>query len=131
MKYDIMRYSSHSLIAMGTIVLYDVFVDKRSLTESFTQNDAITVGLSTLAVELLYDVLSGLLPYLYENNVFVMIGRPLLTGIVYSYMYDWMMREKFEGYRTNMDAFYIGAVGSLFIRYIEAPVLSLLGVNSY
>jgi hypothetical protein len=36
MKYDIMRYSSHSLIAMGTIVLYDVFVDKRSLTESFT-----------------------------------------------------------------------------------------------
>ena len=131
MKYDIMRYSSHSLIAMGTIVLYDVFVDKRSLTESFTQNDAITVGLSTLAVELLYDVLSGLLPYLYENNVFVMIGRPLLTGIVYSYMYDWMMREKFEGYRTNMDAFYIGAVGCLFIRYIEAPVLSLLGVNSY
>ena len=126
-----MRYSSHSLVAMGTIVLYDIFVDKRSLTESFTQNDAITVGLSTLAVELLYDVLSGLLPYLYENNVFVMIGRPLLTGIVYSYMYDFMMREKFEGYRSNMDAFYIGAVGCLFIRYIEAPVLSLLGVNSY
>ena len=131
MKYDIMRYSSHSLVAMGTIVLYDVFVDKRSLTESFTQNDAITVGLSTLAVELLYDVLSGLLPYLYENNVFVMIARPLLTGIVYSYMYDWMMREKFEGYRDNMENFYVGAVGCLFVRYVEAPVLSLLGVNSY
>ena len=126
-----MKYTSHSLVAMGTIVLYDVFVDKRSLTESFTQNDAITVGLSTLAVELLYDVLSGLLPYLYENNVFVMIARPLLTGIVYSYMYDWMMREKFEGYRDNMENFYVGAVGCLFVRYVEAPVLSLLGVNSY
>ena len=131
MKYDIMRYSSHSLVAMGSIVLYDVFVDKRSLSESFTQNDAITVGLSTLAVELLYDVLSGLLPYLYENNAFVMIARPLLTGIVYSYLYDFMMKEKFEGYRDNMEAFYIGAVGCLFVRYVEAPVLSLLGVNSY
>ncbi len=35
-KYNLIRYSTHSLVAMGSIVLYDVFVDKRSLTESFT-----------------------------------------------------------------------------------------------
>jgi hypothetical protein len=35
-RYNLMKYSSHSLVAMGSIVLYDVFVDKRSLTESFT-----------------------------------------------------------------------------------------------
>jgi hypothetical protein len=36
MNFDIMRYSSHSLVAMGSIVLYDVFVDGRSFTEGFT-----------------------------------------------------------------------------------------------
>jgi hypothetical protein len=60
-----------------------------------------------------------------------MVSRPLLTGLVYSYMYDFMMKEKFEGYRSNMDAFYIGSVGCLFVRYIEAPVISLLGFNVY
>ena len=126
-----MKYSSHSLVAMGSIVLYDVFVDKRSLTESFTQNDALTIGISTLATNLLLDVVSGLVPYLNENNALGMVSRPLLTGLVYSYMYDFMMKEKFEGYRSNMDAFYIGSVGCLFVRYIEAPVISLLGFNVY
>ena len=131
LRYDIMKYSTHSLVAMGSIVLYDVFVDKRSLTESFTQSDAITIGLSTLATNLLFDVVSGLVPYLNENGAFGMVSRPLLTGLVYSYMYEWMMSSKYDGYRNNMEAFYIGSVGCLFVRYIEAPVISLLGFNVY
>lgn len=131
MKYDIMRYSSHSLVAMGSLVLYDVFVDGRGFTEGFTMDDAITIGVSTLATNLLYDVLSGLLPYLYENNVFGMISRPILTGLVYMYMYDWMMSNKYSGYRENTKTFYIGAVGCLLVRYIESPVLSLFGMNVY
>jgi len=60
-----------------------------------------------------------------------MVSRPLLTGLVYMYMYELMMSNRYDGYRNNMDAFYIGAVGCLFVRYIEAPVLSLLGMNVY
>ena len=131
-QYDLMKYSSHSLVAMGSIVLYDVFVDGRSLTEGFTQNDAITIGLSTLATNVIFDVVSGLVPYLNENSTIGMISRPLLTGLVYSYMYEYMMSDRYEGYRTNMQVFYIGAIGCLFVRYVEAPVLSLLlNVKSY
>jgi len=61
-----------------------------------------------------------------------MISRPLLTGLVYSYMYEYIMSERYDGYRSNMQVFYIGAIGCLFVRYIEAPVLSLLfGMKSY
>ena len=61
-----------------------------------------------------------------------MVSRPLLTGLVYMYMYDWMMSERYEGYRAKSQVFYIGAIGCLFVRYIEAPVLSLLlNVKSY
>ena len=60
-----------------------------------------------------------------------MVSRPLLTGIVYSYMYDWMLTDKFEGYRSNMQTFYVGAVGCLLLRYIEIPVMSLLGMKTY
>ncbi len=132
MNFDIMRYSSHSLVAMGSIVLYDVFVDGRSFTEGFTQNDAITIGLSTLATNVIFDVVSGLVPYLNENSAVGMVSRPLLTGLVYMYMYDYMMSERYEGYRNKSQVFYIGAIGCLFVRYIEAPVLSLLlNVKSY
>lgn len=131
-NYDLMKYSTHSLVAMGSIVLYDVFVDGRSLTEGFTQNDAITIGLSTLATNVIFDVVSGVIPYLNENSTVGMISRPLLTGLVYSYMYEYLMSERYSGYRQNSQVFYIGAVGCLFVRYIEAPVLSLLfGMKSY
>jgi hypothetical protein len=61
-----------------------------------------------------------------------MVSRPLLTGLVYMYMYDYMMSERYEGYRNKSQVFYIGAIGCLFVRYIEAPVLSLLlNVKSY
>ena len=117
--YDLLKYSTHSLIAVGAVVLFDVFVDGRSFSESFVMDDALTAGVSTLAVSYVYDIVTGLLPYLSENNSLSMISRPLLSGLVYMMMYDYFMMNKYESYRDNSKAFYIGAAGCFVLNYIN------------
>ena len=42
-----------------------------------------------------------------------------------------MTNRRYPGMRDPTSAFLVGSVGSLLVKYIESPVLSLLGLQSY
>ena len=129
-RYDFMKYSSKALITFGAIAAYDVFIDGRSFTDTYTLRDAGVAAVSSVASEITYDVVSNLLPYLNEGSLGGLIAKPLLDGIIYSYLYNTMINPQFQYYRDSYKAFYIGAVGNLLIGYIENPIMSLFG-NMY
>lgn len=126
-----MKYATHSAIAATGIALFDVFVDGRSFSESFVRDDAMTAAVAILTSSFVFDVVSGLLPYLHDNNSLSMISKPLLVGLVYMMLYDYFMMNRYNNYRENSKAFYIGAIGSLLLNYINSPLLSLFGIQSY
>lgn len=131
-SYDLIKYSSHALVAVAGIVVYDIAIDGRSLTDQYTMDDALAFGLSSIASSFVYDVVSGLLPYLYENNMVGMIAKPLLNGLVYMWIYNYMLQSKYEFQRDNKTAFYIGAFGNVLLGYVNNPVLSLFtGMRNY
>ena len=63
-SFDIMKYSSHALISYGGMIAYDVLVDNRGISDSYTMTDAATFALSSVFADLVYDVVSGLLPFI-------------------------------------------------------------------
>ena len=77
-NYDLIKYGSHAAVAGLGIGLYDLFVDGRSINESFVQNDVLTFAVSNVLVNFSLDVLSGLLPYLNENSGVGMISKHVL-----------------------------------------------------
>jgi hypothetical protein len=77
-SYDLVKYASNAVVAGLGIGLYDVFVDGRSINESFVKNDVLTFAVSNVLVNFSFDVLSGLLPYLNESSGVGMISKHLL-----------------------------------------------------
>ena len=49
-----------------------------------------------------------------------MITKPLLTGIVYLYLYDYMVASRSDRDipKSGMELFIMGSVGELLIRYL-------------
>ena len=132
MNYDLISYSSHALVAVVGIISYDVFVDGKSFSEQYTMDDAIAFGLSSFVSSLVFDVVSGLLPYLYEKNMIGMVAKPLLNGLVYLYLYEYMLQTKYQFQRDNKTAFFIGAIGNVILSYVNNPLLSLFsGMKNY
>ncbi len=110
-SYDLVKYGSHGLIAAATIVGYDVLVDGRSMSESFVKDDALSFAVSNIATNFVNDIISNFVPFLDESNTVGMLTKPLLNGIVYMWVYDYMMANKYDGYRENKTVFVVGAVG--------------------
>lgn len=131
MNFDLTKYSIHAVIAALGISLYDVVVDNKSLSDSFVRNDAMTIALSAVVVNVAHDVLTGLVPFLNENNFAGMLARPLLTGAVYMMLYDKMMNERYQFNRNSNSTFYIGFVGCVISSYAQSPVAALLGIRMY
>ena len=131
MRFDLMKYGSRALVSYGAIVAYDVLMDGRTFQESFTMNDGAVFAVSAIGSEIAYELVSNVIPYINEGSVAGMIAKPLINGIVYSYMYNSLLNKSFPYYRDNMKAFYIGSIGNLLIGYFENPLLSLFGFRSY
>ena len=130
-NFDLIKFGSRAAIGAGLVVIYDVFVEGKSLTEGFVLSDVSTVVIAGVASELTFDVLSSMFPQLYNGTVLSTIGRPLLTGIFYMYLFDIMMKGKFPYTREGKENFYIGAFGCLLTSYLENPLSSLMGLHNY
>jgi hypothetical protein len=130
-NFDLVKYGSHAVVAYLGLTAYDVFVEGKTFTESFTMNDAGTFALSTVVSNLAFEVVSGMLPYFNEGSISGMIGKPLLNGIVYMYLYNSFVDGKYPYTRDGMKAFYIGAIGSLLVGYLENPLMGLFSIRSF
>ena len=106
-KYDFMNYTGHTLVSFGAILAYDVFVEGYSIQSSYVMKDALVFGLSTVASSLASEVVSGLIPYLNEGSFGGMISRPLLTGLIYMWMYDYMIVGRYGEARVNEKSFLV------------------------
>lgn len=130
-SYDFTRYASHAFIGYGALLAYDTFVEERQLSESYTMRDGLVFGLSTVVSSLALDVVSGLLPYLNEHSFAGMVSRPLINGIVYMWLYDYMIADKYNGTRDESRSFMVGAVLCLITGYLQNPISSLFGIKNY
>ena len=72
-----------------------------------------------------------MLPYLNEGSIGGMISRPLLNGIVYMWLYDYMISGKYNNTRDNTSTFMVGAGLSLVSSYLQNPLMSLFGLKNY
>lgn len=130
-NYDLIKYASHALVAGLGITVYDVFIDGRSINESFVMNDAATFAVSNVLVNFSLDVLSGLLPYLNESSAVGMISKHVLQGVIYMMLYNYMLGNKFQYQRDDKNNFYIAVVLSVVLQYVNSPLLSLFGVHHF
>ena len=60
-----------------------------------------------------------------------MLVHHIITAIVYMYLYPSMVGNKYTGYRDSMDEIKIGVLLSIFVGYIQNPIMSLFGMNYY
>ena len=131
-SYDLYKYGSQAVVGTLLLTFYDVFVEGQQFKfNSFVQSDAITMAISVIISNLVYDVASSLAPYLSKNNFVGQLAQPVLNGIVYMYVYNMMTGGLYRGIRDNTKLFIVGSIGQLLIGYAEAPLMSLFGWNQY
>ena len=94
-------------------------------------SDASSFAISTVIANFTGEILTSLVPYLSENNFVGMLSYPLLTGIIYSYIYDMNTSSKYPGVRDGTNTLLMGSIGCLLISYIQSPIMSLLGLVNY
>jgi hypothetical protein len=99
MKFDIIKYSTHAAIGYGAFLAYDSLVLGYKLDGGFAMSDAGSFAMSSVIAYFTYEILSSLVPYLNENSFLGMISYPLLTGIVYSYVYEMNTGRRYTGIR--------------------------------
>ena len=128
-SYDYQKYFYQSIVVGLSGIAYNVFYDGKSATSSYVLNDAFVLVLSSVGSNIIYDIVSNIMPIINDNSVIGMIGRPLMTGIVYMYLYDMMIKGKYQYDRNSMTNFYAASLLSLLESYIESPLYSLFGVS--
>ena len=131
LKFDLLKYTTHAAIGYGAFLAYDTLVLGYKLDGGFAYSDAGSFAMSSVIAYFSYEILSSVVPYLNENNLLGMISYPLLTGIVYMYLFDYMVRPSFSSNRDNVNLVLMGAVSCLVLNYASNPIMSLFGVNTY
>ena len=130
MRLDFMRYLSKGLVAFSLFSAYDVFVKDKEFS-GFASKDGLTFALSTVAAESSADLLSGFWN-MNDNSMTGMISRPLLNGIIYMYLYNYMIRDDYEGGNDNTENFIMASLGEVILGYVANPIVSLFsGVKNY
>lgn len=129
MQFDLMKYGTHALIGIGGIYAYDTFIDKKD--NAFTMKDAYAIAITAVVSDVSVEVITGFLPYLNNNSLPSMLLTPVLNGIVYMYLYNYMVGDIFKGNRSSTKAFFVGSLISLFTKYLENPIASLFGYKNY
>jgi hypothetical protein len=125
MNLDLMKYVSKGAIAFGIFSAYDVLVQDREFS-GFASKDGLTFALSTIAAEWTADILSGVWN-MNENSITGMVSKPLLNGIIYMYLYNYMVRDQYEGGNDNSRNFLMAALGEVLLSYVANPIASLFG----
>jgi hypothetical protein len=127
-KYDLVNYISKGAVGFGLLSVYDVFVENRSFS-GFASRDALSFTVAIVGSEWFSDVLSHMID-MNNNSISGMISKPLLVGIIYMYMFNYLVRPEYETTRDNTNLFLMGSLSSVLLRYASNPILSLFGLLS-
>ena len=127
-RFDLMKYATKSITTLGVVYLYDYYVDDKGPAYSLT--DSYTAALSFIAGDILIDILQAYIPYLNDQSVIGMISKPLLNALIYMYLYNMIVNQKFQNVRNNNEILVMGALSSLIIGYIESPLSVLFGYRN-
>ena len=130
-NYDFLKYGTNGLVAVLGIGLYDVIVDGRSVGESFMRNDLLTFGVSNIVTNFSFDVITALIPYINESSVLGMISKPLMGGLIYMILYEYMIGDKYSYNRDEKNNFYVAVILSVILGYVNNPILALLGIRNF
>ena len=125
MRLDIFKYLSKGAVAFTLFSAYDVFVENREFN-GFASKDGLTFALSTVAAEWSADLLSGVWN-MNENSMTGMISKPLLNGVIYMYLFNYMIRDEYEGGNDNSRNFIMAALGEVLLGYVANPIAGLFG----
>ena len=128
-KYDFTNYLTKGVIGFAAYSAYDVFVEKRDFG-GFASSDAFAYAVGLIAAEWAADLLSNMID-VNGNSIAGMVTKPLLTGLVYMYLYDYMVRSTYSSNRDNTNVFIMGALSCLLLNYATNPIMSLFGIKNY
>ena len=131
LQFDLMKYSTHALVGYAGMMAYDVFIEGRDYDGGFAMKDALTFGISSVISSLSCEILCNLVPYLGEGNLHSYIVNPVLSGVIYLMLYEYMVSPTYVGVRDNTANFFVGSVLTLLIGYVENPIASLFGLKHY
>ncbi len=127
MKYDLTNYLTKGVIGFAAFSAYDVFIEKRDFG-GYASSDAFAYALGLIAAEWAADLLSNMID-VNGNSVSGMITKPLLTGFVYMYLYDYFVRNSYSSNRDNTNVFVMGSLSCLLLNYFTNPIMSLFGIR--
>lgn len=130
-QFDLVKYATHALVGYGGMLAYDVFVEGRDYNGGFAMKDAMTFGISSLISSLTCEVLCSFVPYLNEGNLHGYIVNPVLSGVIYLILYDYMVAPTYVGVRDSSTNFFVSSVLTLLVSYVENPIASLFGLKHY
>ena len=130
LRFDLQKLIYKSVLVGGSILVYDKFVEGNDFLSGYSMSDMYAAVLSTVVSSLTYDVLSSYLPYINEGSLTGMLASPLLNGVIYMYIYNMFVEDKYPNIRSGTNNFVIGSVGSLLVGYLESPVSALFGYRN-
>ena len=117
-QFDLVKYATHALVGYGGMLAYDVFVEGRDYNGGFAMKDAMTFGISSLISSLTCEVLCSFVPYLNEGNLHGYIVNPVLSGVIYLMLYDYMVAPTYVGVRDSSTNFFVSSALNLLFSYV-------------
>jgi len=130
-QFDTIKYLTKGASAFLLLSVYDTFVDSKSFMDYSLYNSG-SFALSVVTTELIADIISGFWN-MNEKSLQGMITRPILTGLIYLYLYNYIVapRNDREIPKTGTELMIMGSVGQLLVQYLESPLSSLFGYRNF
>lgn len=123
---DLQKYISRVILS-GSIVVYDYFIDGKKSTQ-YIKDDFYYFALSNVfglfTSDILFDVLN-----INKSGVYSMLSDPLLSGLLYMYMYQSMIYPKYtQAYgnqRSSTYNFMLASSLNIITSFLNNPLISL------
>ena len=130
---DYVKYISKPILASGAITLYNLFIQGYGIKDDILIYDAGIMGGSVLTSKLLNDLLVDTLK-ISEKSVQYILIQPVLNAFIYTYIYNFIIRNKYLGrkhMRDNNINYVIGSAIPLLLSFIENPLVNFFtGIKS-
>ena len=130
-SFDFTKYLTHGTIAFAGMAAYDVFIDGKNFN-TYALNDAGAFTISSIGSLYASDLLSSVWGGYSNDSIQGMITKPMLSGLFYMYLYDYMVKPNNERIvsRSNTETFLMGGIADVINGYIESPLSSIFGYRT-
>ena len=130
-SFDLTRNLTHASVGFIVYSAYDTFVEGKDF-QNYAIYDAGAFALASIGSLWTADLLNGVWGY-NKDSIQGMIGKPMLTGIFYMYLYDYMVKPNNQrvSSRSGTEVFIMGSLAEVITNYLENPLSGLFGYHNY